>query len=299
MTKRDGLLAWLVVNVISGRRHIVAALRKSRMCKCGCRGWCSLWAIWTWIQWCLSLLARGLNPTRRHDGSPWLPSDTIRADPSFGTIGRLVACVCNIKGDWQEIAASLGFPTWADKAHPCPGCFCTHDDWDSCEGVSPIEFPFAEKTQDSYDAACHACEIQVLVSSLHVLRLITSHLEYDKTLSGSRGRSLIADLPTLNLMRKDRLEPSDFVPDIGNLKEDRIPFTATFWRRTSESATRHRNPLFKDRFVTRCEYITVDELHCMNLGIFKPYISKVFNALWRSTPSGLEMCRLSPNGSCQ
>ena len=44
VTKRDGLLVMTMRNLATGHRWLFAAIKKSHLCKCGCRGWCSIWA---------------------------------------------------------------------------------------------------------------------------------------------------------------------------------------------------------------------------------------------------------------
>ena len=41
----DTMLGIFVVNLVTGRRHLVCSLRHRSWCRCGCRGWCSLWPI--------------------------------------------------------------------------------------------------------------------------------------------------------------------------------------------------------------------------------------------------------------
>ena len=40
-TKHDGVLAFWVYNLLTFKRHLVAVVRKSEMCQCGCRRWCA------------------------------------------------------------------------------------------------------------------------------------------------------------------------------------------------------------------------------------------------------------------
>jgi len=145
-TKQDGLLAFHLVNIISGRRHRCAVVRKSRWCQCGCRGWCSLVTLWTCGQWSLSLLARGALATHRHSGEPWRPSDSDRASPREDA-SSVVACLLHLKADGHEIALSIGFPACADKGNPCFACQYIHESWKICMGVSATSFPFAEMDQ--------------------------------------------------------------------------------------------------------------------------------------------------------
>jgi hypothetical protein len=46
---------------------------KEDCCKCGCRGWCSLFPVLDVLRWSLSQAAVGTNDTRRHDGSQFDP----------------------------------------------------------------------------------------------------------------------------------------------------------------------------------------------------------------------------------
>lgn len=44
--KRDSLLVITAHVLSTGRRHLIAALRKSSFCQCGCGGWCTLYPVW-------------------------------------------------------------------------------------------------------------------------------------------------------------------------------------------------------------------------------------------------------------
>ena len=52
-TKRDSVLNLTVQNLVSGRRHVLMVLQRSRICRCGCAGWCSMFPVWYWLKWCL------------------------------------------------------------------------------------------------------------------------------------------------------------------------------------------------------------------------------------------------------
>ena len=41
-TKRDGVVGFFIYSLVTQRRHLRVAVRKSDLCRCGCRGWCSL-----------------------------------------------------------------------------------------------------------------------------------------------------------------------------------------------------------------------------------------------------------------
>ena len=176
---------------------------------------------------------------------------------------------------------SIGFPTWADKLNPCYACWCELSNWATYRGVSAATWPFQKKEETSYDAACAACEIKVRVVAVVILTRIIALLKYNKTAGSTapRGRALLADLPELHLMKHDRLEPSRELQNVGDLtNQTELPITLTFWRRSRETATRHRNPLFRDPRICTNKAIMGDELHTMHLGVFQSYIARVFSA---------------------
>ncbi len=41
----DSILGFWVYTLITGVRHVVVVLKKSTLCHCGCKGWCTLWVV--------------------------------------------------------------------------------------------------------------------------------------------------------------------------------------------------------------------------------------------------------------
>ena len=78
--KNDNVLGVWTVNLISGVRYLSAVCRKSKMCRCGCKYWCSLYAVLRWLCWSLAALADGKHPETRHDGSAFNDSDSRRPE---------------------------------------------------------------------------------------------------------------------------------------------------------------------------------------------------------------------------
>ena len=115
-SKSDGFLAFWVYNLLTMRRHLVAVLRKSFACTCGCKRWCSLHPIFSFLHWTLAALAHGAFPQTRHDGGAWRREDAHRAAAAGAPLPKAAAVA--LKGDWAEFALALGFPTWSHAAHP-------------------------------------------------------------------------------------------------------------------------------------------------------------------------------------
>ena len=74
----DSVVGFWVINMITNRRCLLATLRRCMLCRCGCRGWCSLFEMFTFINWSLQAIADRVLPTSRHGGDPWHASDAIR-----------------------------------------------------------------------------------------------------------------------------------------------------------------------------------------------------------------------------
>ena len=114
----DTVIGFWFVCLITGKRWLTAAIRKSTLCDCGCKGWCTMWEVMSAIAWSIAACRAGVWPTRRHDGQGWRASDEGRA----AAAGRTMAFPCvvvHIRGDWSEYAGTLGLPTWYDGLRPC------------------------------------------------------------------------------------------------------------------------------------------------------------------------------------
>jgi len=122
----DTAIGFWFVNLITGARYLVAVLRKALLCECGCKGWCSLAEVFSFIHWSLKGLSEGVFPSRRHDGREFRASDRKRAEVAGQPLQGRAALLC-IKGDWSEYAHSFGFPSWNDGLRPCFACNCSKD----------------------------------------------------------------------------------------------------------------------------------------------------------------------------
>ncbi len=77
----DGVIAITVINLATNKRFVCVVFRKRHLCKCGCKGCCSLYALHRFVAWRIEALGTGTWPTMRHDGTPFLTdkNDSLRA----------------------------------------------------------------------------------------------------------------------------------------------------------------------------------------------------------------------------
>ena len=239
----DSVIGFWMINLVTGSRHLLMAIRKRVLCRCGCRHWCSLDAILRFLRWCFHSLATGRYPGGRHDGLPWDPEDEARRALS-GQPLRLKACLLYIKGDWMEYCSTFGFPAWSSTSRPCPFCVVPGGSLYDIRGLTPVQFPYHLNDHRDWELACTRCEIKVVVTA-DVHKLLVPLLQYDKRPHGSRGLALRQSLPVVGLLAGDRLEPSESLPDVGLFTAlSNFPITCTFWRPSNETMVQHRNPIF-------------------------------------------------------
>ena len=116
-------------------------------------------------------------------------------------------------------------------------------------------------TDQDYQDACSRCEIHVVLDE-RAHRVVLATL----AIVPAKGTVLTADIPFLDLLKWDRLEPSMGLLDVQCLCDaSRFPFPCVFWRLSLETNTRHRNPLLMAIGVSPTDSLTVDTLHTHTL----------------------------------
>ena len=115
------------MNMLTGVRHLIAAIRKTTLCKCGCRGWCTLWHIWYVIDMGLQAFASGTWPTRRHDSSAFGEGDEVWAE--FAGKPCMKACMMFMTGVSFLTLDSLAHQVWWLHALSAPAYPSLGSDW--------------------------------------------------------------------------------------------------------------------------------------------------------------------------
>jgi len=285
--RTDSIVGFWLINLATSKRHILCGLRSSEMCRCGCRGWCTVQPILQSIAWGLRALASGRRPTRRHDGAEFPLDDPLAAmSAKCGRELPFRAFLLSVKGDWGEVAHSLALAPVTAKHGPCPFCKSTQRHLHTGYRAVTVN-GFSDqlhRSADEYHELCSQLEHVVLVSTEQERALLLNNMRYLKGDSG-RGRTLVRDVPQFLLRAKDRLEPSDELADVSFFDDRPLPFRAVFWRPTYDAKgsrmdpVHHRNPLFAEDLATSpVQCLAVDTLHTLYYGPVMRWVSAV---VWR------------------
>ena len=263
----DSLVGYWLINEITQSRHLLAGLRKKICCKCGCRGWCTFFEIFLFLVWGLRACADAAFPSVRHDGKAWGPLDVARSMRA-GVAMRFKCCLIYIKGDWAEYNSTMGLPPHNDGMRPCWECNTTIEEMFRIDNISPAGLPWRPNDDGDYDIACRRCEkpVQINRRQHDMLREV---LKEDRRSQGSHGFAVTGAIPELELIVGDRLEATPTMPNVATFFSiNEYPASVLFWRPSSDTLTRRRNPLFDSSLgITVHRSLTIDVLHDLYLGV--------------------------------
>jgi hypothetical protein len=275
-TKNDGFVGFFIYLLATGTRHLSILLRKSNMCRCGCRGWCTIFVALDYLRYCCAQLARGMFSSGRYDRQPWRPSDGRRESWAGDPLALIAACI-HIKCDWAEFASTFGLASWASLLHPCLCCDTDQDTMHAHDDVSLDNSPWMERTPETYDRDCTACEIWVDIPDVATHTMITNVLQYSRNKTGGLGLCAKERLvtPSFTIEKNDRIEPHRSMNDHTKFfLFQHFPVKVLFWRRSLETAYRHRNPLLDASIGITIDLFSIDTLHTWNLGPLQRYCMK-------------------------
>ena len=123
------------------------------------------------------------------------------------------------KGDWMEYATTWAFYGWKHSQFPCFTCFANSMSLYHDSRASPYFEAWEAKTLNEYEKACEASEVNVVVEKdTHSKICAALYLLRAKNKIG--GRVLRWGIPTMPpLLMGDRLEPSNELPNVGDLEK--------------------------------------------------------------------------------
>ena len=283
-SNKDSLYVFTARFAFSKKRHLAWAVRKTDLCDCGCKGWCTFSQLFSWIFWCLLSLVNGTRPTKRHDN---LELDQRRA-ASAGEEFGFFAVVIDICGDWKEFANGWGFPSWS-SLFPCFICNILKS------AITNPKSRFTDRHDYEYERACQASEIVVSITHDAQLTELRFALETDNK---KKGLALRRDITSTSRRLKagDRLEPSADMPDIYKvlrLAVGDLPVVLTFWRPSKSPIVLHRNPVICAELGTGYSTFSIDVLHCLHLGVFLAYATRVIWLLINADAFGTRETRIA------
>ena len=67
--RADSILGVWAYNAVTFRRHLLFSLRMADCCRCGCKGWCSLFPLFQSVRWSMDAVACGQRPLLRRGGA--------------------------------------------------------------------------------------------------------------------------------------------------------------------------------------------------------------------------------------
>ena len=143
------------------------------------------------------------------------------------------------------------------------------------------------KTAADYERAAERCEVPVTMEELHAddnHTFLREMLAHDMRKEGFRGMVLQDNYEMCGLRKNDRLECSATLPEVVSfLGEDPPAIGVVFWRRSRESMTLRRNPLFDASVGTDLQaMVSIDVMHSWCLGIFQQMVG---HCLWELVES--------------
>ena len=100
--------------------HFIAGIRKFSFYKCGCKGWCTYYEVFKYLNWALEILGEGTSATHRHDNKTWKSTDDLRKQ--LAGQKSIKGCLVHLKTDWMEYGSMMVFPIWSNNIHPCTCC---------------------------------------------------------------------------------------------------------------------------------------------------------------------------------
>ena len=206
---RDSLLGIFVFNLYTLKRHLCMVVRRPNFCRCGCKGWCTLFPIFSCLHWSFVAMARPVLPTERHNG-PWA-EDTERSRKSGQDLG-FCGLLLQIRGDWSEFSHTFGPCGWSNELYCCIFCHAARANRFDVSGFGHSSSPWVEADHQGFDAACKACEVWRNLSREDHAE-VKAALGFDRRKKRGGGKVLIVDIPRLSLRQGGRLEPRKGLQD--------------------------------------------------------------------------------------
>ena len=275
-TKQESMIAFYWSSLLAPRRHLICAIRKSDLCRCGCKGLCTLGAVQRIIAWSFSVIQSGKWPEFDHMGrSLLLNGEEARAakagqDLADGHCGALV----EMRADLEEYCASMGFKRWSVKQNPCWCCTTKLAEfYDFPAFVEGSPWNLHARTAGTYAAEIANCLVQIEVAADDDMAEISAKLRFDRRKDGHGGLCLTE--ATRGLPKGARLMEAGPVIDLHAVQDIPTPCTLTFFDTKGDHGMNFVYPLFAIEGFT-IDSLTLDVMHVLDLGCTQWMVGRVF-----------------------
>lgn len=253
------------------QRRVVTVLRKTRACRCGCNGRCSLNAITNVIAWSFEALASGVHPAEGPAGAQLTGWRRQAAGTPMPVRGSLASFGADLAA-YNEV---LGFRSVMAKESPCFLCCC------SKATMHAYDIEHLARTDAHWtDAVASTCiRISIAPTTAEVLQGL---LRLDRRKAGGRGRCLGSDVAVRDvdglsvlLKRGDRLQVGGSISDphqnLGELGSHVVHLR--FFRPAASSFIIDWSPLHRVLRLTDC---VPDLMHTVDLGVAQYIAGEIF-----------------------
>jgi hypothetical protein len=149
-TKQETFEGLFIQALDTGKRFLIAIFRKAELCDCGCRGFCTFWAIHDAILSDLASAASGKWGALNHLQLEF-PEGTKRRARAGMSMG-LVLAVCEIRADMPGYTSPMGFRASTHAINPCVVCNIEKSDLQSLDNVTLSGGPSDHFTTGQYNA---------------------------------------------------------------------------------------------------------------------------------------------------
>ena len=121
-TKKDSFYTTYWSNALTGKRYLICSIRKTDLCKCGCKGQCTFGEVQRIIAWSFNILTTGQHPEFNHLGLPFPTEHMQWLRRSTDLAGGKRGALCEMRADLLEYVGACRFKQWSHVEHPCFCC---------------------------------------------------------------------------------------------------------------------------------------------------------------------------------
>ena len=277
-TKKDSFIAFYWGTMLTPTRHLICVLRKSDLCKCGCKGFCTLGAVQRVIVWSFGQMQKGLYPSADHLGVPFTEISDQHRFERRGlelTEGEYSCAFIEMRADLEEFSAACGFKRWSNLAHPCWCCTTAkHELYDFPPQVVGSLWSGRKRDADLYRALVHDSMLVLDIETKEQLDGIRGSLTFDDRLKDSYG-GLCLMAAAFGLPKGARLLEMGPVKDLHQLNDLEAPCKLHFFDSQGNHGLNFICPLFELEGFS-IDALTLDVMHVLDLGITQVLIGRVF-----------------------